>query len=114
MKNEQNKGGIGDRIKAAREARGLSQLKLAKIVGFQSATAISLIESGERRVPSGILPKLAEVLHRDTKYFLGQDEDAPVDVRIALRTDKDLSDEDKYAILHFIEMAKKKHGKRSS
>lgn len=102
---------IGDRIRAAREERGLSQLELAQSIGFQSATAISLIESGERKVTSGILESLAEALHRDVKYLLGQVE-APVDVQVALRADKDLTKEDKDAILRFIELAKsKKHGR---
>ncbi|MFH1712449.1 MAG: helix-turn-helix transcriptional regulator [Patescibacteria group bacterium] len=114
MKNGQSNH-IGARIKIAREERGLSQLQLAEAVGFQSATAISLIESGERKVSSEILERLAEVLHRDTRYFLGQKENAPIDVRVALRTDKDLSKEDKDAILRFIDLAKsKKNGKRSS
>ena len=97
---------IGSRIKAAREERNLSQMDLAKALGFQTATAISLIESGERGVPATILQKLSDILHRDIKYFLGQDETAKVDVQVALRADKDLSPEDKDAILRFIELAK--------
>ena len=38
---------IGIRIKEAREAVGISQKALADAVGFESATAISLIEAGE-------------------------------------------------------------------
>ena len=105
---------IGRRIKAAREERGFSQLDLAKALGFQSATAVSLIESGERGVPSTTLQKLTEVLHRDIGYFLAQEGNSNVDVQVALRADKDLSREDKDAILRFVELAKarkKNHGK---
>ena len=104
MKNSET---IGSRIKAAREERGLSQLDLAQALGFQSATAISLIESDERGVGAETLQRLSEVLHRDVRYFLGQAE-KPVDVQVALRADKDLSKSDKDAILRFIELAKKK------
>lgn len=105
MKNEQrDEKLIGSRIKAAREEKGLSQLELAKALNFQSATAISLIEAGERGVPALILEKLGEVLDRDIKYFLGKEE--PVDVQVALRADKDLSREDKDALSRFIELAK--------
>lgn len=110
MKNQENKGHIGTRIKAAREERGLSQVDLAQALGFQSATAISLIESGDRKVTAGLLESLSDILHRNINYFLGQ-EDRVVDVQVALRADKDLAKEDKDAILRFIELAKQKNGK---
>ena len=99
---------IGSRIKAAREERGLSQLDLAKLLGFQTATAVSLIEKGDRGVPAEMLQVLSEALHRDIKYFLGQDEGAAVNVQVALRADPDLTTEDKDAILRFIKLAKEK------
>jgi transcriptional regulator with XRE-family HTH domain len=112
MVNQQKNEDIGDRIRKAREARGLSQLELAQATGFQSATAISLIESGERKVASGLLEKLAQVLHLDVTYLLLGREETPVDVQVALRADKDLTTEDKDAISRFIELAKsKKHGR---
>lgn len=101
---------IGIRIKEAREAVGISQKALADAVGFESATAISLIEAGERKVRVEDLEKMAKALERDIKYFIGQ-EDRPIDVRVAVRATKDLSEKDKNAILRFIELAKKKkHG----
>ncbi|MFA6466766.1 MAG: helix-turn-helix transcriptional regulator [Patescibacteria group bacterium] len=96
---------IGSRIKAAREKKRFSQLDLAKLLGFQSATAISLIEAGERGVPAIILEKLGKVLDRDIMYFLGKENTTP-DIKVALRADKDLSDEDKDALNLFIDLAK--------
>ena len=100
---------IGARIKAAREELRLSQLELAQKVGFQSATAISLIESGERGVSSEILSKLGDALQQSIGYFLGHKVDQSMDVQIALRADKDLAQSDKEAIARFIELAKNKH-----
>jgi transcriptional regulator with XRE-family HTH domain len=113
--NKKEASQIGPRIKAAREEMGLSQLDLAKLLNFQTATAVSLIEKGERGVPAEMLQTLSEALHRDIKYFLGQDERADVNVQVALRADPDLTTEDKDAILRFIELAKeKKNGEGSN
>lgn len=112
MKKDESKvNSIGARIKDARESLSISQAQLATILGFQSATAISLIESGERGITAPLLQRISEVLKRDIKYFLGQEENL-VDVRVALRADKDLSDEDKDAIDRFIELAKQKKNGR--
>lgn len=108
MKNEVNKvDSIGSRIKSAREDVGYSQLDLAKKLGFESATAISLIESDERNITATNLEKIAEILQKDIKFFLGKEGD-DVEVEVALRADKNLSPEAKDAILHFIELAKGK------
>lgn len=101
---------IGSKIKEAREEIGKSQKELAEALGFESATAISLIESGERKVTVEDLEKIGNFFHMDIKYFLGQEE-PKTDVKVALRADKEITNEDKDAILRFIELAKKrKHG----
>ncbi|MCC6290862.1 helix-turn-helix transcriptional regulator [Candidatus Nomurabacteria bacterium] len=108
MKNDQNKPFfIGGRIREAREAVDISQLDLAKALGYESATAISLIESGARNLRAEDLAKVAEVLQKDVKFFLGQEEEIST-VRVALRADKEISPEDQKAILHLVEMAKRK------
>lgn len=96
---------IGSKIREAREAAKKSQMELASTLSFESATAISLIESGERKVRVEDLEKIARFLDKDIKFFIGQ-EDKAVDVRVALRADKDLSEKDREAILRFIEVAK--------
>jgi len=98
---------IGKKIKEAREALSMSQKALAEALGYESATAISLIESGERRVKIEDLEKIAEVLQRDLEYFLGK-ESKKIDIKVALRASKELTEKDKEAILHFIEIAKKR------
>jgi len=112
MKNQQTKSQqIGAKIKLERNAQGMSQAKLAEEIGFESAVAISLIENGERTITIEKLEKIGEVLHKDIKYFLG-DEDAPVKIEVALRAQKDLDIEDQDAILRFIELAKSKYAGR--
>ena len=51
------------------------------------------------------LEKICRFLDKDIKFFIGQENKA-VDVRVALRADKDLSEKDREAILRFIEVAK--------
>ncbi len=41
---------IGSKIKDARQEANMSQKQLAELVGFDSSTAISLIEAGQRKV----------------------------------------------------------------
>lgn len=41
---------IGFKIKQLRESQGIRQIDLAKILGFESATAISFIESGRNEL----------------------------------------------------------------
>ena len=102
---------IGKLLREARESIELSQAELAKALGYESATAVSLIEAGERKFKIEDLQKAAEILHRDIGFFLGE-EGPKLDVKVALRADKDLTDEDKKAVLHFIELAKKRHEKK--
>lgn len=107
MKTEDRANTLGGRIKAAREGMGMSQTQLADALGFKSPTAVSLIENGERGVAASLLARIAHILHQDVNYLLGAEIKTP-DIKLALRADKDLSDDDKNAILRFIELAKKK------
>ncbi len=101
---------IGSRIRAERKRLGISQLRLAKDVGFESATAISLIESGVRSVAAEKLGLIARALKVDIKQLLGQRPDQ-VDVIVALRADKELGSAEKNYILNFIQNAKHQHRK---
>ena len=102
---------IGAKIREAREALSMSQKSLAEALGYESATAISLIESGERRVRIEDLEKLAEVLKKSLEYFLGK-EGKEIDITVALRAAKDIPDSDKKVIERIIELAKQRHGSR--
>lgn len=108
---EKNKE-IGQKIREARESAEKSQKELADVLGFESATAISLIESGERKIKVEDLEKIANFLCRDVKFFLGMEEEK-ADVRFALRADKDLTPKAQEEILSFIDFVKKKKDGRT-
>jgi transcriptional regulator with XRE-family HTH domain len=111
MKDDRYKT-IGNNIRKAREQAELSQKDLAEAAGFESATAISLIESGERKVAVEVLEKIAEVLHTDLATLLGVETQVKPDIKTALRADKDLSHKDKEQIIKFIDFVKQsKDGK---
>ena len=50
---------FGYKIKQMREECGLSQLELAKEIGFESGTAVSLWESNKRKISAINLWKIA-------------------------------------------------------
>ena len=103
---------IGSKIKEAREAEGLSQMELAEHLGYESATAISLIEGGDRKVSVEDLEKIADFFHKDINHFIGK-ESPSVNFGMALRADKDLDKADKDKILEFMDFIRtKKNGNR--
>src|SRR5579872_4033891 len=66
------RGLIADRLKKAREYLQLSQEEVARQLGVPR-TAISLIESGDRRVEALELQKLAHLYQRTVGYFVGDE-----------------------------------------
>lgn len=107
MMNEESKYQfIGKKIREAREGAGFSQKQLAEKLGYESATAVSYIEAGERKVSVVDLEQIAQFLDKDIKYFIGK-ETEPLNVRVALRAEG-FNKDDQEAILHIVEMAKKR------
>ncbi len=60
---------IGSRIKALRQARGLSQDDVAQLLGFNDRQTVSTIETGTRRVSAQELLLAAEKLGAPLEYF---------------------------------------------
>lgn len=60
---------IGSRIKALRQARGLSQDDVARLLGFNDRQTVSTIETGTRRVTAQELLLAAEELGAPLEYF---------------------------------------------
>lgn len=109
MSKKQRYEDIGARIREAREELELSQSELAEEVGYASPTAISLIESGQRKVSIEDLERISDVLETPIEFFLGKEEPA-VDLNVALRADKDLTPSDREKIMDFVQFVR---GKRS-
>lgn len=65
---------VGERIRRARVAQGLSQGKLAEQIGLEDRSVISKIERGERRVDGMELARLSRALRVPMNQFL---EDPP-------------------------------------
>lgn len=102
----------GSRIESLRASKGISQLELAKMLGYKSDSTISKWESGAS-IPTGTkIVKLAQVLGTSTDYILFGDgpetteEPQPTDshdidniIENAMMFDgKPLTDDDKRAI----------------
>ena len=60
---------IGSRIKALRQARGLSQEDMARLMGFNDRQTVSTIETGTRRVTAHELLLATEKLGVSLDYF---------------------------------------------
>lgn len=65
---------IGSRIRKVRQNRKITQLQLAKELGF-SQTAIALWESGNRRIPLEIIDGISLILNISASYLLFGDTD---------------------------------------
>jgi len=109
---ENNYKNIGLKIKEAREFANMSQKELADRIGYESATAISLLESGERKVSISDLQKMSDIFKRDIKFFLGREDEKP-DLLFALRADKSLSKNEQDQIQNFIDFVKKQNNGKS-
>jgi len=60
----------GSRIESLRSSKGISQLELAKMLGYKSDSTISKWESGAS-IPTGTkIVKLAQALGTSTDYIL--------------------------------------------
>lgn len=77
---------VGQRIKLKREEKGLSQKELANLIGYESKSAVSLIESDKREVPFDKLSEIAKVLDVSPNWLLGWTDEA-----ILIRTDLSLT-----------------------
>ena len=106
---------VGKRIQDARDKAGLTQEQLAIAVGYKSATAISFIESGERKLRVSELEKIADVLHSDIQYLLRGTANQKVTVKMALRAEhKDLTQDSLSRIESFINFVKSEQDGRGN
>lgn len=64
---------IGYRIKSKREEIGLTQLELAKRIGYSNKSTIAKIEKGENDIPQRRISDFARALDTTEAYLLGFD-----------------------------------------
>ena len=65
--NSENKK-IGQKIRKARSASGLTQNELGKKIG-NTGSAIGYLEAGLRKITPDTLKKIADILNKPFKYF---------------------------------------------
>jgi transcriptional regulator with XRE-family HTH domain len=93
---------LGDRLKEAREYLGFSQEEVANHLGVPRS-AISLIETGARKVDALELTKLAKLYQRRVAELTGEESPrAESDsVQMVARAAAELSPEDQSEVLRF-------------
>jgi transcriptional regulator with XRE-family HTH domain len=95
---------IGQKLKAAREYLGYSQEEVAEKLGVARA-AISLIESGQRKLDSVELMELSKLYERPMAYFTEDDFSIELGEEAAVfaRNYSELSAEDQKELFQFAE-----------
>lgn len=94
---------LAQRLKEAREYLELSQDEIARVLEVPR-TAISLIESGQRKVEAIELKNLAQLYQRPVGFFTGDDvvpKPVPESVEHLARAATELSDQDREELLRF-------------
>lgn len=93
-----------ERLREARDYLGLSQEEVAKALGVPR-TAISLLESGQRKIEALELKRLAELYKRPVSYFTGDllHSDLPIAVQHLARAAAKLSETDRAELARFAE-----------
>lgn len=90
---------LGNRLKALRTGRRLTQKQLSEQIGI-AVSAISSYESGTRYPSYDVLISLARIFHVSTDYLLGLDHQEKIDV-------SDLSREEVEVITHMVNILRK-------
>lgn len=101
---------LGARLREGREYLHLSQDEVARVVGLPRP-AISLIESGQRKVDALELKKFAELYQRPVADFTGEtDVDAPLPdtIQYLARKAAKLTDNDRAELIRFAEFLSSK------
>ena len=103
---------LGEILRQSREYLALSQEEVAEAVGIPRA-AISLIESGQRRVDTVELKRFAAILQRPVTYFTGdepKDVGLPSEVEHLARAAANLSAKDREELARFAEFLHSRAG----
>lgn len=111
---DEDRKALGERLREAREYLGFSQDQVATFLGI-SRSALSLIETGQRKVDALELKKLAGLYKRPAGYFTGEEAEETsfgADVKHLARKVSELSPDDREELGRFADFlrARKKKG----
>ncbi len=108
---------LGSRLREAREYLGFSQEQVATHLGI-ARSALSNIESGQRKVDALELTKLAVLYRRPMSFFTGENEPQelplPEDVAHLARKAAKLSPDDRAELGRFAEFLRTKNSAEES
>jgi len=105
---------LGERLREAREYLGFSQEEVATFLDV-SRSALSLIETGQRKVDALELKKLAGLYKRPVGYFTGEEAEEMsfgADVRHLARKVAELSADDREELARFADFLRAKKQKK--
>jgi len=105
---------LGERLREAREYLGFSQEEVATFLGI-SRSALSLMETGQRKVDALELKKLASLYKRPVGYFTGEEaEDISFgsDIKHLARKVSELSPADREELGRFADFLRAKKQKK--
>lgn len=106
--DEAERRGLGEKLRQAREYVGFSQDEVASFLKL-TRTAITNIESGQRRVEVLELKRLAELYRQPVGHFTGEDAASaslPADVALLARQAAKLSVKDREELGRFADFLK--------
>ena len=108
---------LGLRLREAREYLGFSQEEVAPFLGI-ARSALSNIETGQRKVDALELTKLAGLYKRSTSYFTGENEapelQLPEDVAHLARKATELSPDDRAELGRFADFLRSKESAKEN
>ena len=105
---------LGERLREAREYLGFSQEEVATYLQV-SRSALSNIESGQRKVDALELKKLASLYKRPVSYFTGEDTEDPSfeeDIAHLARKASELSADDRAELGRFADFLRARKKER--
>jgi transcriptional regulator with XRE-family HTH domain len=108
MSDDAERRRLGERLRQAREYIGYSQDETAAFLQV-TRTAVTNMESGQRKVEAIELKRLAELFRQPVGYFTGEDEASaslPTDVAHLARAAAKLSAKDRDELARFAEFLK--------
>ncbi|GAA3411230.1 helix-turn-helix transcriptional regulator [Paenibacillus hodogayensis] len=65
---------MNTRLRNARRAKGLTQEEMAKLLGYQSKSGYSMIETGRNRPPLPVALRIAQIVDQEVGQLFPADE----------------------------------------